>query len=128
MRLIVLMALVVVMIGTRAFAAADACGGCRVSAVTHALRAKGTIDCGRDVPDSVEARARRALANCELRNRCGTHESEVLAAIRDGVAAVEGWICGPTPVATPTPSSTPGACSGSGCLRFVVFRTTASKC
>jgi hypothetical protein len=128
MRLIVLMTLFVV-IGARAFAATDACVGCRVSAVTHALRAKGTIDCGRDVPDSVEARARRALANCELRNRGGTHESEVLAAIRDGVAAVEGWICGPTPVARlPRQRAPQVRAPGADAYGFVVFRTTASKC
>jgi hypothetical protein len=88
-----------------------ACTSCRVAVVKRALRAKGTIDCAQAVPVAVVERVRRALASCEQRHGCGSHEAAVLAAIDDGVAAIEARVCAPVP----TPTSTPGACSAIGC-------------
>jgi hypothetical protein len=53
------------------------------------------------------------LAKCEQRHGCGNHEAAVLAAIDDGVAAIEAQVCDavPTPTATPTPT----ACTEDGC-------------
>ncbi len=88
-----------------------ACAACRVAVVKRALRVNGTIDCMQEVPATVVERVRRTLAKCEERYRCGSHEAAVLAAIDDGVAAIEARICAPVP----TPTSTPGACSDVGC-------------
>jgi hypothetical protein len=112
MRFTILIIVGIAMLVVRPVSAEDeTCTVCRVAAVKRALRTNGTIDCAQGIRGTVADRVRRMLANCEQRHGCGSHESAVLAAIDDGVAAVEARICAPAPM----PTATPTACTEEGC-------------